>query len=68
MTPALGVSDVAKDCCKSHREGRNPKAGRRPKSESTIFSVFGFRPSFGLRGFGLRIWSWKLTFATSSIH
>jgi hypothetical protein len=40
-------------------EIRGPKGGRNPKSEnnpdSWINSDFGFRPSFGPRSFGLRI-------------
>src|SRR5438552_8540705 len=55
---------LVKGCCESPCEGRNPKAEVRKKAEArnpnrcspACFSDFGFRPSFGFRGFGLRIW------------
>src|SRR5690349_8193926 len=38
---------------------------RRNRRAVTLFSAFGFRSSFGLRGFGPRISAWKLTFAAA---
>ena len=59
MTLALCVSDVAKDCCKSHREGRNPRAeirklaeGRNPNPPFFRFSDFDLLSAFEDSAFG----------------